>query len=86
MTLASTATFLILILAAALAIWGLFAGHKSVLVGLASGIVAILAALGAWYAWAESNSLPWTLGYGLIFLMAVASSIRQFSGGGHAKN
>ena len=81
-----TAIFLGLLLALALTLWGLFTKQQSFLLGVISGIVAALTALAAWYAYAESNSMPWTIGYSLVCLMAIASSIRQFAGLGHAKN
>ena len=74
-----TAILLVLLLALALTLWGLFAKQQSFLVGMIAGIVAAVMALGAWYAYAESNSMPWTIGYGVVCLMALAASIRQFA-------
>jgi len=43
-------------------------------------VVALGSAIAAWYAWAESRSVVWALGYGLLSLLAVASALRQAFG------
>ena len=80
MNFTAAALFAGLILAVAVALGGLIAEHRSPLVGVVAGLVAVLAALGAWYSWAESRSIPWTVGYGVVALTALASSIKQFMG------
>jgi nicotinamide riboside transporter PnuC len=39
----------------------------------------LLASLGAYYAYAESQSLPWTIGYGLLALLGAAASYRHLT-------
>jgi len=57
---------------------GLFNSHKSLLISVVALAVAAAAFLGAGYAWTESNSLPWTVGYGAVVLISVISAVRQF--------
>jgi hypothetical protein len=61
--------------------WGLFSEQRSSAVGLFAILLAVIAAGCAWYAWAESRSIPWTIGYGILFAVSAASAIRQLSGG-----
>ncbi len=82
MNIASAAIFLGLLAALGIALWGLCAEQRSAVVGVIAAAVALLAAGGAWYAWAESKSIPWTVGYGVVVVGSVASAIRQFVGGG----
>jgi hypothetical protein len=82
MNLASAAIFLGVIAALCVALWGLFSRRRSVIGGVIAASVALLATGLAWYAWAESQSIPWTLGYGVVAVASVASAIRQCVGGG----
>ena len=52
---------------------------RAILCGTAV-MVALGSSLLAWYAWAESRAVGWTLGYGLLTLLACGSAIRQASG------
>ncbi len=80
MGFASTAFFLAAIGALCAAIWGIFSKQRSAFVGVIAASVAVLAAVGAWYAWAESQSMPWTVGYGVVAVAGVASAMRQCVG------
>lgn len=51
---------------------------RSLILGLSLVLVSAVFSLGAWYAWAESNSLPWTLGYGTLAAIALSGAARQF--------
>ncbi|MDA1249912.1 MAG: hypothetical protein O2820_11890 [Planctomycetota bacterium] len=62
-------------------LWGLFAEQRTAAVGAVAVLLAVIAAGCAWYAWAESRSIPWTIGYGILFAVCAASAIRQLSGG-----
>ncbi len=81
MNITSAAIFFVLIAALSVAVWGLFTKQRSVFIGVIAGAVAVLAAVGAWYAWAESQSTPWTIGYLVVVIGALASAVRQFAGG-----
>ncbi len=61
-------------------VWGLFAEQRSAVVGAFAVLMAVIAAGCAWYAWAESRSIPWTIGYGILFAVSAASAVRQLSG------
>jgi hypothetical protein len=63
-------------------LWGLFARQRSAVVGAIAVGVAVLATIGAWYAWAESNSMPWTVSYGVLAVASLAAATRQFVGSG----
>lgn len=59
-------------------VFGLFNSHKSLLISLVALVVAAAAFVGAGYAWTESKSLPWTVGYAVVVLVSVISAGRQF--------
>jgi hypothetical protein len=67
---------------AALAVvaWGAFAARRSVAVAVVAAIVAVLASGCAWYAFAESQSLPWTIGYGVVTLLSICVGIKHVVG------
>lgn len=69
--------FLALLAAVCVVVWGLVNQSPSILIAVIAAAVCILAALGAWYAWAESRSMPWTTGYGGLALLSAAATIRQ---------
>ncbi len=68
------------LLALAVVAYGLLGSKKSVGISLIALAVAVLAAGGAWYAWAESHDLPWTIGYGVVVVVSIAAATRQFVG------
>ena len=73
--------FVVMILVAmAVVAYGLFGPKRSIGIALIALAVAILAAGGAWYAWAESHDMPWTIGYGVVVVVSIASAARQFVG------
>ena len=80
MNIASAVFFLGMIAVLGLAFWGLVAKPRSPVIGVIAVAVALMAAGGAWYAWAESKSVPWTIGYGVVALACVASAMRQLFG------
>ena len=77
MNIDSAAVFLGAIAALGATLWGLFAKQRSLVIGAIAAVVALLAAICAWYAWAETKSLPWTLGFGVVVGASLASSLRQ---------
>lgn len=77
MSLPLTIFILIAFLALAVVAAGLLSSQKSIGVALFSLVVAVVSAGGAGYAWTESHSLPWTIGYGAIAVLSVASAARQ---------
>jgi len=86
MSLGGLAFFVGAIAALCATLWGLVARQRSAVVGVIAASVALLAAVGAWYAWAESQSTPWTVGYGVVVALSVASAIRQWTGGASRKD
>ena len=86
MNITSAALFLGFIAALVVTVWGLYTKQRSAVIGVIAAAVAVLAFLGARYAWSESHSIPWTIGYGIVVLGALASAVRQFVGGRSTKN
>jgi|CXWL01.1.fsa_nt_gi aspartate oxidase len=80
MKFVSAHIFLGMIAVLGLALWGLVAKPRSPLIGVIAAAVALMAAGGAWYAWAETKSVPWTVGDGVVALACVASAKRQLFG------
>jgi hypothetical protein len=86
MSFGGAAIFLFLIAAVCAVLMALFVRPRRLLVSVPLGLIAAsaapLAALGAWSAWAESHSIPWTVGYAALAVVSVAAAIRQFAGCG----
>lgn len=80
MNIASAVIFLGMIAVLGLSLWSLVANQRSAVAGVIAAAVALMTAGGAWYAWAESKSIPWTVGYGVVALACVASAMRQLFG------
>ena len=80
MGLPSAIFILIGFLVLAVVISGLFSSQKSIGVALFSSVVVVLAVGGAFYAWSESHSVPWTIGYGTIACVSLVSAGRQLIG------
>jgi hypothetical protein len=59
-------------------LYGLVNRRRSILVAVIALAVAVPGGGGAWYAWAESQSIPWTAGYGVIVVISLVASVRQF--------
>jgi hypothetical protein len=72
----------IIALALAVVMSGLFTSERSIVGALFSLAVAVVAFGGALYAWGESHSIPWTVGYGTVVLLSMASAARQLVGRG----
>jgi len=82
---AGAAIFLSMLAAVCVVLWGLFSRRRSVVVGVITASVALLATVGAWYAWAESRSTPWTLGYAAVVVISVAATVRQCARGASSR-
>ena len=65
------------IVALAVVAWGAFRSQQSIAVAVIAVIVALLAAGCSWYAYAESQSLPWTIGYGYVALLSVTVAMKR---------
>lgn len=50
-------------------------------IGVSAAAVALLALLGAYYAWVESESTAWAVGYGVVAVARAASAVRHCAGG-----
>jgi peptidoglycan/LPS O-acetylase OafA/YrhL len=85
MNFTTAAIFLGILAGLAVALWGLFSKRRSATIATIAILVAILAAGGGWYAWAESESIPWTIGYAVVAVACLASAVRQIMGSGSAR-
>ena len=81
MNLTSAIVLLLFLLVIALGIYGIFRSRRSILIGLSSLVLATLAGLGSWYSFAESHSLPWTIGYAILALVGTVSAFRNLAPG-----
>lgn len=52
--------------------------RRSVVLAIAALLVALAAGGGAWYAWVESHSTAWMLGYAAVLAISLVASFRQF--------
>ncbi|HUG66294.1 MAG TPA: hypothetical protein VMM76_01005 [Pirellulaceae bacterium] len=59
-------------------LYGLVNRRRSILLAVVALLLALTTGGGAWYAWAESQSMPWTAGYGAIVVVSLIAAIRQF--------
>lgn len=73
--------FAIAIAALAVVAWGAFSARRSIAIAVVSITVAVVAAGCGWYAFVESQSLPWTLGYVAPALLSLGVGIRHMIGG-----
>lgn len=84
MNLAGAAMILCLVTALSAVLLGLVVRPRRVplrvLLFVTAAVVALFSAGGAWYAWMESRSTVWALGYALLALLGSASAIRQVVG------
>jgi hypothetical protein len=69
--------FLAAILALAVVAWGAFTKQKSVVVALVALAVVGVAGLLSWYALIETQSTPWTMGYGAVAIASTAVAARH---------
>ena len=77
MGLQTAIVFIGVAVALAVTVWGAFRSRRSILVGVLALPVATLCAGCGWYAYAESRSLPWTTGYGVVALLSLVVAIRH---------
>ena len=77
MNINTTIIFLMLIIMFGLTVWGLFNKRRSILIILADVLVILTTGIGALYAWGESHSLPWAIGYFSFFILGIVSIVRQ---------
>ena len=59
-------------------LYGLVNRRGSILLAVVALLLALTTGGGAWYAWAESRSIPWMVGYGAIVVVSLIAAIRQF--------
>jgi hypothetical protein len=78
MNAVGVAAVLVVVALAVIAVWGLATRRKSALAAMGCVVLAMLAAGCAWYAWAESKSTAWSVGYGIVMGISLASAGRQF--------
>ena len=80
MNITSAVIFLGMIVVLGFVLRCLVAKQRSRVFGVIAAMVALMAAGGAWYAWAESKSVPLTIGYGVVAVACVGSAMRQCFG------
>ena len=66
-----------LLSAVALTIYGAVVPRRSIPIALVALAVLGVGSLGGWYAWMETQSLPWTIGYLTVAAIALIAFIRQ---------
>ena len=64
-------------LALVIIVYGAMSPQKSAAIALIALVAAFLAAVGSWYAWTESASLLWSIGYGVAAFGAGAVGVRH---------
>ena len=73
------------VIAFAVNVWGLIHRDHSFLCAISGLTVLAAASLGAWHAWAESQSVKWTLLFCAAALTGLISLLRQFIIGSHER-
>jgi 4-hydroxybenzoate polyprenyltransferase len=58
---------------------GLLVKKRHPWAGVVLGAVAVLAAVGAWYAWGRTHEASWTLAYLLVSVLAGLTAVRHLS-------
>lgn len=77
MNLFSALIILATLAAFAAAIFGLFNRKPNIAVAIASFVIVPIGGLGAWYALMETQSIPWTIGYGITAVLGLIAGIRN---------
>jgi hypothetical protein len=72
--------FIGVIVALAVVVRGAFTQRRSAGVAVTAMVLALLTAGCGWYAFAESHSLPWTIGYGVVALLSIGVGIKHRAG------
>ncbi|HMP37239.1 MAG TPA: hypothetical protein PKC43_07290 [Phycisphaerales bacterium] len=80
MLIASALIALAALVTFGIALYGLFAERRSAALGATASVIAVVALICAWHAWAETRSIPWSVGYGTAAAASLAAAIRQFIG------
>ena len=68
------------IVALAVVLWGAFRSRGSLAIVAVAVFVAVLAAGCGWYALAESKSIPWTIGYGVVVVLSISVGMKHVIG------
>ncbi len=68
------------IVALAVVVWGAFRSRRSIAIAVIAEFVAVLAAGCGWYAFVESRSLPWSIGYFVIALSSACVGLKHLFG------
>ncbi len=76
-TIFTTIVLLTAILAVAVTGWGAFTERRSVTVAVVALAVAGLGGLLSYYACVETQSMPWTVGYGAVAIASAAVATRH---------
>lgn len=68
---------LMVLTAVALMIYGAIVPRRSIPIAILALAVLGMCSLGGWYAWMETQSIPWTVGYFTIAAIALIAFVRQ---------
>lgn len=68
------------LIALGMVVWGGFSTRRSIVVAVVALGVTFLAAGCGMYAFTESNSLPWAIGYGVIAMLSLGVGIKHLVG------
>lgn len=71
--------------AVGLTIYGAVVPRRSLPIALVALAVLGVGSLGAWYAWMETQSIPWTVGYLTMAAIALIAFVRQLMPGSMAR-
>ncbi|MCA9069120.1 MAG: hypothetical protein KDA84_09370 [Planctomycetaceae bacterium] len=72
--------FAVVLLALGVVAWGGFTKHRSLGIAMTALIVAFVAAGCGFYAFVESQSLPWTIGYAVTAGLTLAVGLKHLIG------
>ena len=68
------------IIAFGVVLWGVLTKSRSGLIAAVAVLPASLATLCCWYSYAESGSVPWMLGYGVVAVVSALVAVRHLIG------
>ena len=77
MNLFSAFIILATLAAFAAAIFGLFNRKPGIAVAIAGFVIVPIGGLGAWYSFMETQSIPWTIGYGVVSALGLIAGVRN---------
>lgn len=77
MNLSSSLFVLLILVALGATFFGLFNRNRNIFIAVAGFLITPIAALGAWYAFAESHSIGVAIGYGTVAVFGLIAGFRN---------